>query len=151
MEQKISIHHSSVMEEVSKTTAYIGSHKADGTAPAAYERIATTDYNEELLDRFYNEAINVLRHSLRLYAVSDNTALPSSGKDFTITLRMPPNWDKDKVDMDCEAYLYVTHYVLSRWSEIVDKDNAESLAGEASAHLQVITSAINKRRRPTRY
>lgn len=151
MEYKINISRASVMEEVAKTTAYIGSRKADGTDAATYERIATTEYNGELLDRFYNEAVNLLRQALHLYATSDSSPIADTQKDATVILRMPSNWDKGKVDVNYEAFLYVVHYILSRWSEMVDKDNAEAIAGEATGHLQIIAQAINKRLRPIRY
>ena len=54
MAETLTVNKADVLKEVNKTTGYIGTKMEEDKA--AYGRIATTEENEEILDRLWDEA-----------------------------------------------------------------------------------------------
>lgn len=146
MELNIVIVRKDIMTEVKKTTAYLAAHKgADQLGNTQYPNIVATDSNEEILERFFTEAIETLRFSASEYL---STAEFSTG-NVVIKLRLTENYD-NSVDLGKEINSYIVNAVVARWLSTVDKEDAETYVNESAAHLKIIVDALSLRKRPTR-
>ena len=143
------INHQKVMQEVAKQTAYIATHRDDGTAAVAYDRIATTDQSEEILSSYLLQAVDLLRNALVRYMAGE--VVPGDDGNIVFPLDMPENWDKKKANLEDTAYLYVVDYILSQWLTIVDGKRSEQYAKSAATKLIMCQIAANLRKRPIRY
>ena len=55
---RISINRDEVYEEVAKTTAYIGGKSLDANGKSLYDQVFVTDADREMLEGYWNAAIN---------------------------------------------------------------------------------------------
>lgn len=138
-----------VMDEVSKQTAYIAKHRDDGTAAVAYDRIATTKQNEELLCTYLQQAVSLLTNALARYLVEGH-AIPDDDGNYVTQLDMPDNFDAHKADLEERAFQYVVDYVISQWLTITDAKRSDQYAKQAATKLILCQASTNLRKRPTR-
>lgn len=138
------------MKEVAKQTAYIATHRDDGTAAVAYDRIATTDQNTELLSTYLCNATDLLCNALVRYMATDEI-VPDDDGNITIALDLPSNWDKAKADIQGRAFAYVVDYILSQWLTITDAKRSDQYAKSAATKLIMCQVATNLRKHPVRY
>ncbi len=144
------INQDQVMKEVAKQTAYIATHRDDGTAAVAYDRIATTDQNTELLSTYLCNATDLLCNALVRYMATDEI-VPDDDGNITIALDLPSNWDKAKADIQGRAFAYVVDYILSQWLTITDAKRSDQYAKSAATKLIMCQVATNLRKHPVRY
>lgn len=145
----LSINQKEVMDEVAKQTAYIATHRDDGTAAIAYDRIATTKQDEELLCTYLQQAISLLTNALARYLVEGHT-IPDDEGNYITQLDMPDNFDAHKANLKERAFQYVVDYVLSQWLTITDAKRSEQYANSAAAKLILCQVSTNFRKRPVR-
>lgn len=130
--------------EVKKTTEYTGAKMADATA---YDTIAMTDENEEMLTRFWDEAKSAICAALRKVFVSES----ETGGTFTLTLDPTDAFDTDLRDtMQRSLFSFFVTSITARWFAITNKEEAAGYATAAAAHIEDILRAIYKRSRPSR-
>ena len=151
----INISKAKVMEEVAKTTGYIGQKAVSGEDPAAYNRIAVIDANREQLDRYWMEACSamttLLGHDL---TDAESQVLPASGTNNTnyrVKLRLPSNWNSALRDALSEHVMsYLVNAISSRWLMMTQKADAEPYAVLSGGSAGQVRTILLTRKRPTR-
>lgn len=141
----ISIEKKSVLDEVAKTTAYIGSKKVE-QKEGAYDRIFVTTEDRNMLERFYEEGCNGLTNLLRRFVTS-----VSNGSSYAVSLSMSSRFDSIITDsMKSSMTSFLVNYILGKWCEIADKDGAKDYADTASALLQDVKDKAFYKVKPSR-
>lgn len=142
-----------VMDEVAKTTAYIGSKSVSDQDPGAYDRIATTDANREQLDRYWMEACSGASLLLDHWMVSVTSQVlthhPELGNDYRAVLSMPTNWPSQYQTTLHEALTsYMVNYIVSKWLLVTMPTQAEAYAALASGSAGQVEQIMLLRKRP---
>lgn len=143
-----------VMDEVLKTTAYIGSKAVSEQDPGAYERVTAITANREQLDRYWMEACTaaslLLDHWMVSVASQVLTHHPELDNDYRATLAMPTNWPSQYASTLHEALIsYMVNHIVSKWLLIVLPAQAEAYASLASGAAAQVEQLMLVRKRPT--
>lgn len=151
----ITISKARVLDEVAKTTAYIGAKSMSDQDQGVYERVSIVDPDREQLDRFWMEACGGASMALAHWCTSANAQLLTHhaelDRDFKVTLKLPTNWDNAYNNVLKESLMsYLVNSILSRWLLIVKKDEAEAYAALSSGSATQIEQILLSRKRPGR-
>jgi len=146
-----------VLDEVAKTTAYIGSKAVSQEDPLTYERISTTDANREQLDRYWMEACSDLSTVLDHWAASIRsqtlTHHPEIGtaRDYLVRLSLPTNWAAAyATTLEEVAMSFLVNSIVAKWLLLTMPSQVETYAALAGAAGQQIAQLLLARVRPTR-
>ena len=142
-----------VLDEVMKTTAYIGKKAASAEDPGTYERVANIDADREQLDRFWMESCSgasmLLDHWMTSVDSQVLTHHPELDKDYKATLAMPTNWPSQYQYTLHEALIsYMVNYIVSKWLLIVLPSQVEAYATLASGCATQVEQLMLMRKRP---
>lgn len=149
----ITINKALVLDEVAKTTSYIGAKASDdGTL---YEHIFTTDEDRVMLERFWLEACSVLTDALRPWLLSVDAQTPSTeyslSNNYVAVLGMPGNWDTAlEGSVNESLFAYMANSIVAKWFLFTAKEEAETYATVASGMLSDATGKLYSRKRPSR-
>lgn len=148
----INITRSSVLEEVYKTTAYIGAKAGTPQDTDAYNRIAATSVNDEQLVRYFSEAGAEAKQALGHWL---DTSLPANGygqNDYiSFQFSMPDNWIpalQGAVEEQLRSHL--VNAVLWRWLMLTKKDEAAAYQALSNESMLRVKQLLLMRKRPTR-
>jgi hypothetical protein len=151
----IQISKARVLDEVAKTTEYIGSKAVNKEDPDAYERIAVTDANREQLDRYWmescSEVTKMLDHwvtSVRSQMLSHHPEI-SSAYDYKVVLGLPTNWNSAYESVLKELVMsYMVNMIVAKWLLLTNKNDAQEHATLASGAQRQIMQVLLIRKRP---
>lgn len=151
----IKISKAQVLEEVAKTTAYIGSKSISAEDPGAYSRVSTTTANQEQLDRYWMSACTEASHAMRGWVSQVNkhllTGRVDMSRDYEVTLHMPENWHTALIDPLKEALMnYLVNAIVSHWLMVTKKEDAQAYAILAADALRKVKEILLTRKRPGR-
>jgi hypothetical protein len=154
MEIGLTISKQQVMNEVAKSTSYVGA-KMEGDAGDYYTHMYTTDEDQVMLERYWNEAANSATDALKEYIgeVSewDQPQGVAPTRDYVITLRMPSNFDERlKGSIESSLFSYFVTSILSKWFLITNKGEAAGYTEMATGHMEDVVSKLYHRKRPER-
>ena len=96
---EITLDRTQTFEQVNKITSYIGSKTKSDQDMMSYAVIATTSYNDELLQNYYDDALNSLATLFKPFL--STTAVEDARTTFT--LEMPSNFAAVLLDSLCGA------------------------------------------------
>lgn len=131
-----------VYNEVAKTTSYGGKKAQDDGS--AYERVRTTTEDEELLNRFWDEACDMVTSIVKPFLVSVN-----DDTDFTLDLSLPERYDTNLNDMLKDtAFSFIVNVIIAKWYEIANKDEVQKYTDMATALEAKIKSVVFHRKKP---
>lgn len=154
IEVNIRILRSTVLEEVRKTTAYIGSKAISAEDPGAFGRVAAVEANDEQLDRYFSEACADAKLAMVhwiIYANWQTVPRPSDTDYLSILLKLPDNWEKSLESAVREQLLsHLVNGVVWRWLLQTKKEDAQAYAAQSQAAMLAIKQILLTRRRPTR-
>lgn len=140
----ISVIQEEVLDEVAKTTAYIGSKKVV-QREGAYDRIFVTTEDKQMLERFYNEGCNAVTNLSRRFVTSVGEG------DYTLTLSVSNRFDGTLTSsIQSSIGSFLVNYILGKWCEIVDGDSAKKYSDAAAALLQDIKEKVFFKTKPSR-
>ena len=113
------------------------------------------DENANQIFRSIGNAFAELKTKLSEYLVEDgttrNNALINTESNLTITLQMPSNYNQTTRDtISAAIHQYIVNSSIGDWFTITNKNDAADYVTLATANLEQIREAINKRVRPTR-
>ena len=133
-----------VYDEVAKTTSYAGAKMVGDEG--AYLRIFTTDADQEMLERFWNEAesgaIDQLKPYIGTWSNEDGLKVElvlSSGFDINL---------KDSIQSS--LFSYFVAMIVSKWFKLTNKGEAAAYGVEAVGAMDDVMSKIYHRKRPVR-
>lgn len=147
METTLTIKKAEVLDEIAKTTAYIGAKQtdADGTA---YDRISTTDEDAEMLARYWEECKATATGSLRSVVKEESE---SADGVFTLKLELSAAWNERLHDtMEKSLFSFFVMGMASKWQMLTDRQEVADYATLAAASLEDVKQKAFYKKRPTR-
>lgn len=135
-----------IFEQVARTTGYAGAKRLDKDEHA-YERISTTEADDDLLAQFWLQSRGCLCHALRRLIVAEGL----EGSDYRLDLNLSEAFDEGllpSVASDLEAYF--TNDIISKWMMLVDDAKATDHAATAARILADIQRKLLCKRPPRR-
>lgn len=136
---------SATFDGVSLTTGYAGAKR--DSDPAAYGRVATTEADGQMLDRFWQEAMDNVSDCVGRYC----TGRTEAGDTRTFALSMPEAWDATLLPGLRQALQsYAVNYIIARWCGIAERDDEAAYSAKAAAQLAAANRKIYYRQRPVR-
>lgn len=133
-----------VFEQVNKITSYIGSKTKSDHDTMSYAVIATTSYNDELLQNYYDDALNSLATLFKPFL--STTTIEDARTTFT--LEMPSNFAAALLNsLQKEVDSFAVDFILSLWLTLCGVP-AEMYAKKAAASLEAISVKLYTRMAP---
>lgn len=154
-----------VYDDVQMYSSYSGAKQTDSDA-TAYNRVRSTDEDRRLIERFWMEACNGATDQLRPFLVrllrtTTNTATEPTGTpqrnmdlmdDYSVELNLSSSFDyvalRDSVEGSLHTYF--VNYIISRWYQFANKDEAEKYGTNAVAAMDDVMRKIYSRKKPVR-
>lgn len=147
IEVMIQIEKDKVLAEVGKTTGYTGA-KMDGDGNA-YDRIQTTDDDEEVLERFWNEAASATVGHFRQFVTSSSTNADSGNLEVMMSLSSA--YDETlTASVQTSLKSYFVNYIVGKWYKFTNKGEADGYLAEAKRMMDDAASKIYYRKKPKR-
>ena len=157
------IQQSKVYAEVAQTTEYTGDRMVgdDGS----YERIRTTDVDNDELQRFWNECRAEIAESFQrklvsegMYASASSTTPTADGDYYKLTLDVASalggfgaGFNTSLLpSMELGLFSYFVQGIAARWYTYTNKGEAEPYAVKAAALLEDVKNKALSQTRPTR-
>ena len=141
----ISITKATVLNEVGRLTNYAGSRM--GGDESEYERISTTNSDQDMLSQFWQSACDSVTESLKRFIVTPN----HSSTSYAVTLELSSSYDTSLTDsLTTNLQTFMTLHIVSRWYKLTNVKEAESYALEAAAQLDEAMSKVFYKKKPTR-
>lgn len=151
IDYNILIRKSLVVDEVKKTSAYIGKKLTNADDPGAFERVALVDANEEQLDRYWTEACSAATLALSHWQIIVKEQPVHAGDDYNVTLRLPDNWNATLgSSLQAAVASYLENMMLTQWLMLVDRADVESHTALAARAMAEVGRIILERVRPVR-
>ena len=147
------VHKARVYNEVAKTTSYAGAKKSpDGLA---YEHAFTKDEDRIMLERFWNEAANIVTNVFKPFIVSVSSTEQAHDMDlernYVAELSLPGSFDKTLVNsIESSLFSFFTNFVVSRWYEFIDDEETKKFESDAAAMIEDVRAKIYFRKKPQR-
>lgn len=152
IEISIDIIKSNVYDEVAKTTSYTGA-KMDGDG-RAYERIFTTDEDQQMLERFWDEAANAVTEQLKPFIKTLVTG-GVNGSDgqvgYHATLSLSSAFDETLSDsIESGLFSFFVNAIVSKWYKFTNKGEADAYATDAAGMMDDVMRKVYYRKKPQR-
>lgn len=153
----VTLYMSELIYDVQNKTYLTGRSRQTGTN---HEEVANMqanddDENANQIARSIGNAFAALKTKLSEYIVASGTTadnkLLSVDSNLTLTLSMPSNFNQAVNDtVSAALHQYLVNSAIGDWFTITDKNDAADYVTLATAALEELREAINKRVRPTR-
>ena len=143
----LTIKKNDIYEEVAKTTAYIGKKATVEDGKSAFDQIFVTEADLAMIERFFNESLDVLRNVLKRFISG------GSGVDGTINweLEMHSRFDGNLLSsINSSANSFLVNSIIGKWCEIAANEKAKEYADNAAALLLEIKDKAFYKKKPTR-
>lgn len=153
----VTLYMSELIYDVQNKTHLTGRSRGNGEN---HEEVANMqanddDENANQVVRSIGNAFSTLKTKLSEYldgsATTSNDILISSDTNLTVALKMPSNYNKVTLDtVSAALHQYIVNMAIGDWFIITNKTDATDYLTMATANLETVREAINKRVRPTR-
>ena len=141
---------SDVFDRISALTHYTGSKKTEDSS--AYDRISTIDANDEILSRFWLQAVVQLEIFISPFAnniLSEKTIDGSAVAGIFACLNMPSSWDNKLLPALRQASEnYLVARISELWFRMTDKEAVAEQMADASASATEIRILLHSKTRP---
>lgn len=133
-----------IYNEVAKTTSYTGARMVGDED--AYLRIFTTDEDQEMLERFWDEAVSGAIDQLKPFIEQCG-----NGESFTVVLSLSSSFDTNLKDsIQRSLFSYFVAMIVSKWFKIANKGESEGYGVDAVGAMDDVMKKIYYRKKPTR-
>ncbi|MCQ2220007.1 MAG: hypothetical protein MJZ12_01365 [Prevotella sp.] len=140
----INVVKSAVYNEVAKTTSYAGAKKVGDEG--AYDRIFTTDEDQEMLERFWKEAASGATDTLKKW-ISEN----EEGDEYRLLLHVADGYDIGLTSsIETSLFSYFVNFIIGKWYLIVNAQESERYVTDAAGAMDDVMSKIFHRKKPKR-
>jgi hypothetical protein len=134
----------SVYEEVAQTTSYTGAKMDDENA---YDRIFTTDEDQSMLERFWNESKNTVCNTTKKLLTSES----ETDGVFTLALQLSASFDEALTEsMQRSLFSFFVMNITAKWYTFTNKQEATGYATEAATYLEDIMRKAYFKKKPMR-
>ena len=134
-----------VYDEVAKTTSYTGA-KMQGD-DKAYERIFTTDEDQQMLERFWTEASNAATEQLKQFLeinLSDSSC-------YKVQLELSSSFETQlQASIETSLFSFFVSVIVGKWYKFTNKSEAESYTNEAVGMIEDVMQKIYFKKKPKR-
>lgn len=142
---KISISNSSIFEEISLASAYAGAKKDD--EKGFYDRVATVNADETLLNRFVTEMHGVVADRFREFLTSTECGEEALG----FTLEVSGSYDNSLTpSVKEDIFRGIVAGVISRWFRFTFPSQEETYRIQTDRFLERAYAKLCQRRKPRR-
>lgn len=142
---ELTVAKSAVYNEVAKTTSYTGARMVGDDD--AYLRIFTTDEDQEMLERFWEEAASGATEQLKPFLHFDN----STATEYEVVLEVSSSYDETLTgSVRKSLFSYFVAMIVARWYRIANKQESESYANDAIGAMDDVMKKIYYRKKPVR-
>lgn len=143
-----------VYEEVAKTTNYTGNKQMDEDNKA-YNRVATTDSDSLMLERFFNECCDEATDHLKPFITSVTSPAISNGlnldSNYEVELSLSSSYDTSlNESMNSNLFSFFVAGIVSKWFQVSNKKEAAEYAAEANNMMNIVMQKVYYRKKPTR-
>lgn len=151
----ITISKAQVLDEVTKLTAYTGAKAMTDQDTGVYERIAITDADRDLLERYWAEACASVTEALKRWVIADpGTAIghhPDIGENYTARLSLTDQWNMNEQSAVALSLVsYMANLIAGNWFMATAPDKAQGCAAIAGAQLEQAVRSLYYKRAPQR-
>lgn len=153
MEITLDIKKSVVYDEVQKITSYIGAKRINDNDVDAYDRMAATDSDVDLLERFWREACGSAIEELKPFVIDISTPENSQtiilSEIFSITLNLSDSFEKhlsEPLRKAVEEFLINT--ITAKWLLVSASEDAQNYQKFTIENGEEIRRMIYFRKRP---
>ncbi|MDO4165550.1 MAG: hypothetical protein Q4D56_14390 [Bacteroides sp.] len=144
IEIALTVNKDEVYEEVAQTTSYTGAKMDD---EHAYDRIFTTDEDQTMLERFWNECKNTVCNSLK--KVLDSEA--ETNNVYKLTLNLSSSFDSTLTEsMQRSLFSFFVMSITAKWYTFTNKAEATGYATEAATYMEDILRKAFFKKKPVR-
>lgn len=138
------IYKKDVYEEVAQTTSYTGAKMDDENA---YDRIFTTDEDQSMLERFWNESKNTVCNTTKKLLTSES----ETNGVFTLALQLSASFDEALTEsMQRSLFSFFVMNITAKWYTFTNKQEATGYATEAATYLEDIMRKAYFKKKPMR-
>ena len=153
MEITLSVNKEKVYDEVAKTTSYVGAKMLGDES--AYRRIFTTDADQLMLERFWNETCSAVTEHLKRFVVevSPHTSpdAVSITNNYSLTLKVSENFDNAIEDsINASLFSCFVASITSKWFKYTNRDEVAAYVTEGAGYLDEVMEKVCHRKRPVR-
>lgn len=140
----MSIDKEMVYAEVAKTTSYTGAKMDDDDA---YDRIFTTDEDQGMLERFWDECKNTVCNSMKKVLAGESEAKGV----FSLVLGLSSSFDNALSEsMQRSLFSFFVMNITAKWYTFTNKEEATGYATEAATYLDDIMRKAFFKKKPVR-
>ena len=150
----IHINKAQAFDEVAKTTAYVGAHL--DLKVMAYERVAVTDGDREMLERYWREACASVTTLLRPFLTSvspqprPHATDISADADYVATLAMSDRYDTQQTDsLNADLFSFAVNSIVSKWFMIANKEESAGYMAAAQGAMENAKIKLHHKTAPT--
>lgn len=134
-----------VYDEVAKTTSYTGA-KMQGD-DKAYERIFTTDEDQQMLERFWTEASNAATEQLKPFLEINLSDLSC----YKVQLELSSSFETQlQASIETSLFSFFVSVIVGKWYKFTNKSEAESYTNEAVGMIEDVMQKIYFKKKPKR-
>lgn len=135
---------SDILDEVKKTSAYLGAKSQDAET---FARVAIVDANDEQLQVFWDDACALVAGSLHRWLKADGC----TDDVFDITLAPSSAWNS-ALESSVEKSLkgYFINVILAKWLMLIPGTDPQTPAQVATGMLQDAETKLYRKQTPTR-
>lgn len=142
-----------VYDEVAKTTSYVGAKMLGDES--AYRRIFTTDADQLMLERFWNETCSAVTEHLKRFVVEVSNHPATNAVDITndynLTLKVSENFDNAIEDsINASLFSCFVASIASKWFKYTNRDEVVAYVTEGAGYLDDVMKKVCHRKRPIR-
>lgn len=143
---ELQIDRNAVYNEVAKTTGYTGQKMVDDSG--AYDRILTTDADQEMLARFWDECRAEITQ--RLVGVVSSEGMTEE-TIYTLVLNVSSAFDKAlQPSMTLSLFSYFVQSLTAKWFLFTNKGEADKSELRAKASLEDVREKAYYKKKPMR-
>lgn len=147
MERNLTIDKSALYLSVMEATEYV-SMKMEGEEPsAAYARIAVTDHDKSLLDRYFIDSLATVVEKLR----AQSPRYTDSATELQLSLSLPRSFEESLWPSIREDFAsFMVNSMLAKWFMVTNRKESEGYEAVATTKLTHMHRMVCQRKRPAR-
>lgn len=145
MEVVLTVDRRGVYDEVAKTTEYTGAKMDD---ELAYETVSTTEEDEVMLERFWDECKSALCNSLKRMLVKEEE---TKNGVYELTLELSSAFNNALTQsMQRSLFSFFVMNITAKWYAFTNKGEATGYATQAATCIEDIMRKALFKRKPER-
>lgn len=150
-EINFTINKDAVLEEVAKTTAYIGAKSQLNDGQTLYNQIFVTGEDRKMIERFWKEACNTVTNITKRFINTASDITHDRPADYILTFSMSDRFDKNLIgSISASMFSLFVSYIMYKWCEIVAKDKAKEYSDNVAALIESINAKLYYKLKPQR-